>query len=1256
MRSEPACCLLPHQPTPRPAQTQYRQQRQVCLVGCAWRQHQSSADTEERGGHGEAGTRALHVSLKRFARLQKKVGSKVRLYSRPTQKHRFPLALCHRETWPAMEDEGGAISQLGDLALGNILTDLGIASDGSNVPHLVSGGQGQSKAARASQLFERDQIYNDRFEDDEDADVDFGDLPGAAEDDDARAAAEEDKAARDRYYRMGLASLEKSKSKGAVRGEDDDFDEDSSDKDAAGKVDDDRPLVQVKEEPTNETARSTPSSPLVSTPPPSQASAALPQAQPLDVKELWPGFQPGKVLDFTELFTTRPPKRRRMQGRIPEVKGGTRPTPPAPRSTRDELVTPAGPLMTRSHQLARELAEPIDSTMSEERRADLSIRSLVRPQARLNLLSLDDWEERIYWGADEEGDVATNDEWQKPPPVNIQRPYNHELDAGDWVNGIIWGGGAKHKDYTQLILDLNDPEMMLEMRTDEQEKISSLVRMDAPAISSRAMRAAAGLDPFNLSNDRFYEQSKEHRMRSIRQTLGQLELQHSWPATKLQLPFYKTRLTKTEARDFHRPGIQFPSNVPLRFSKVRKEKRRKDESRPRSKKDVSQLLRSTRDLTLKDTSPFVLYEYSEEYPPVMSNLGMGSLLVNYYRKRDARDEHIPKLDLGEGVVLDVQDESPFMKFGSVEPGRTQPTLYNRMVRAPLFRHKAAQTDFLLIRSTTKNEVRYYLRDIRNLFAVGQTYPLVPVPGPHARLVTNALKYRMQLIAYKLLEKSIGERIKIHKIMKYFPDQNELQMRQRMKEFMEYHRRDKDQGFWKLKPDHVPPTEADLQSKLPPEHVCLIEAMQAGQRHLLDAGYTKTAEGYDDENQDESKMDIEQLLAPWITTKNFLHATQGKAMLKLYGEGDPSGRGEAFSFLRVSMKDVFIRAGETEEERMAMQQLEEEKSGHKYNVARQQAVYRSEVQRIWNTQRKALENPIPPEMTMEEREAVAAAAAADDAAANTNERRQHARSLSRAQSLRRDSPSGSQVGTPGAGDDSESAVDSNKVLRIRRFKNARWTTEVVREHSVIHAYIRQRQRIEDERTATEALLPTGDATLDAARRRRLEEEIKSSLKNRDRRLQRKNAKALAEGIPIEGGAQKLLNKTDTKRRCGRCGQVGHMMTNTSCPEYKAAENPANATTMQGIPSTSSSAAAAAGPPGGQRSSMLPGASWYGSSAGGPHSVPQSPMTPLGGGSASFAGTPGTPGGAAAEPSPSAAGDAASPPAGQPSSKIKLKIKR
>ncbi|MCO5588229.1 hypothetical protein L7F22_042184 [Adiantum nelumboides] len=1134
-----------------------------------------------------------------------------------------------------MDDDNGAITQLGDLALGNLLTELGVEANNADVSRLVGGAK-----SRPTQLLEQDQIYNERYADD---DIDLGDLPvdhSSGQQDEEVTTNGSTSYNREKYMRMGLDALSKSKSR--IRGEDDDFDEDA---DAEGEEDEsyDVPLnqqqqsqsIKVKEEPVDVVMQSPPSSPSEPTPPPALAP------QPVDVKQLWPGFEEGAILNFTDLFTSAPRKRRKMIGKVPKIKELREEDIQAYKSTRDLLANEELMPSKRSpsHGLVYQLTATDDLDAERIRKEQHTLQTLTRPNQMLDASALDDWEDRIIW------DDPVKEGEQPQQIVNINRPYNRELDQGDWLEGIIWDVNAPHKDYTQLLLDLNDPEMLLETKSgEEQEKSTSLLRSDAPAVSFRAARAAIGLDPFNLSNDRFYELSKEYRMKSIRQTLGQLELQHARPAVKLQMPFYKTRMSKQEARDFHRPVIHFPSNVPLRFSKVRKEKRKsKDEAKSRSKKDFTQLLKTTRDLTLKDTSSFILYEYTEEYPPVLSNLGMGSLLVNYYRKRDARDEHIPKSDLGETVVLDVSDESPFMKFGSVEPGRVQPTLYNRMIRAPLFRHKAAHNDFLLIRSTTKTEVRYYIRDIRNLFVVGQTYPLVPVPGPHARLVTNALKYRMQLITYKLLQKSIGERIKIHRIMKYFPDQNELQMRQRMKEFMEYHRRDKDQGYWKLKPDHVPPTEEDLQSRLTPEHVCLIEAMQAGQRHLLDAGYSKTAEGYEEENQDESQMDIEQLLAPWITTKNFMHATQGKAMLKLYGEGDPTGRGEAFSFLRVSMKDIFIRAGETEEERMAMQQMEEEKSGHKYNVARQQEVYKSEVQRIWNTQRKSLENPVPPKLTQAELEA-AEAAEAEAAAGQQKEIANNMRAQNRAHSIRGGSPSGSQAGTPRP-DDLESNADIGKVLRIRRYKNGRWNTEIVRETGVIHAYIRQRQRIEDERTATEALLPTGDAALDALRKKRLEDEIKSSLKNRDRRLQRKNAKALAEGLPIEGGAQALLNKTDTKRRCGRCGQIGHMMTNTSCPMFKAAQKDKGIDMgMQGVP-----APGAMGGPGGpgHRPNMLPQTSWFGPSPAA--SVPQSPLTP--GQGFMSPSTPATPG-----PAASPAGGAGSPPAENVGPKLKIKLNR
>jgi transcription initiation factor TFIID subunit 1 len=164
----------------------------------------------------------------------------------------------------------------------------------------------------------------------------------------------------------------------------------------------------------------------------------------------------------------------------------------------------------------------------------------------------------------------------------------------------------------------------------------------------------------------------------------------------------------------------------------------------------------------------------------------------------------------------------------------------------------------------------------------------------------------------------------------------------------------------------------------PEQVVLTESMQVGQRHLQDLGYSQAVE-----DADESNLSIEQQLAPWITTKNFLFATQAKAMLRLHGDGDPTGRGEAFSFIRISMKDIFVKAGEDYEQKLGkysfalgmvslrltnLDTAEAEnrpKSAHRYNVAEQQQIYKSEIERIWKAQFDSLSRKDEPQLTPEE---------------------------------------------------------------------------------------------------------------------------------------------------------------------------------------------------------------------------------------------------------------------------------------------------
>lgn len=65
--------------------------------------------------------------------------------------------------------------------------------------------------------------------------------------------------------------------------------------------------------------------------------------------------------------------------------------------------------------------------------------------------------------------------------------------------------------------------------------------------------------------------------------------------------------------------MQFPTNIEIRFSKVRTAKKKKDKAGRKVGKggNIGEGLHRTGDLTLKDTSNFVLWEYSVRLSPVV---------------------------------------------------------------------------------------------------------------------------------------------------------------------------------------------------------------------------------------------------------------------------------------------------------------------------------------------------------------------------------------------------------------------------------------------------------------------------------------------------------------------------------------------------------------------------------------------------------------------------------------------------------------
>uniref|UniRef100_A0A060T0Y2 ARAD1C19426p n=1 Tax=Blastobotrys adeninivorans TaxID=409370 RepID=A0A060T0Y2_BLAAD len=821
------------------------------------------------------------------------------------------------------------------------------------------------------------------------------------------------------------------------------------------------------------------------------------------LKIYYPDFHRGTILKMNTLFGPKPSKLTLPKPKQPRQCAPTRAALEVEpdqrglfRSTIEKNPTTVANIIRVSERSLKSLYNRRLSASSDDEDNDSEVEAY---NDDLRLAS-------VEWviESDDSGDEEMNGTTTKV--TSIPCDVYDDLDADHFE--INEDDARAHK---KVKLDLNDPKLLFVPETPGQRRTGKQVARLPPS-NERAL-----MQRYNISNDRAYDMLKENYQSNVRSTIGNMHIDHSMVALRLQSPHYKVKLSKTQMRSHHRPTFNVKPNTVIQFHKPKQRKKKKDKG-----KHITQLLAKTTDLTLGDSAPFFMLEYSEEFPLVLSNFGMGSKLINYYRKRTPEDTSRPKLPVGETHVLSVQDRSPLWNFGFVEQGKVLPVLYNRMIRAPIFNHEPKQTDFLLVRTTGGGTgQRYYLRTIPFEFAVGQTLPATAIPGPHSRKVTTASKNRLKMIVYRVLNQNERHRLLVKDISAHFPDQNDMQNRQRLKEFMEYQRAGEDQGYWKVKASEPLPNEESIRAMISPEDIALLEAMQVGQQHLEDAGYGKTV---DDDHDDQDGSSIEEQLAPWNITRNFINATQNKAMLQLHGEGDPTGRGEAFSFLRTSMKGGFRAMGESVNEKLNKSKY----GGHSYNVAVQQKAYNDEIQRIWYAQKKSLQITNEEDLDFDE---------------NENDRDNKV-------SQRDDTPDNH------AGDDDVSLFShnsanpqSNKALRITRFiKDENGTrqrkVEVVTDPNVIRAYVRRRQVIEDAQLAPEEIAPTNDEDRNKRQLKILESELARLQRNQDRRIAR-NAQKANSG---DGKGSKAVKGKSTTRKCATCGAIGHIRTNKSCPLY------------------------------------------------------------------------------------------------------------
>nr|XP_033801418.1 transcription initiation factor TFIID subunit 1 isoform X2 [Geotrypetes seraphini] len=500
---------------------------------------------------------------------------------------------------------------------------------------------------------------------------------------------------------------------------------------------------------------------------------------------------------------------------------------------------------------------------------------------------------------------------------------NEELVYGRWEDNIIWNDQAMDQllDPPILTLDPNDENIILEIPDEKEETTSNSPskenKKESSLKKSRILLGKTGVikeepqqnmsqpevkDPWNLSNDEYYYPKQQ----GLRGTFGGNIIQHSIPAVELRQPFFPTHMGPMKLRQFHRPPLKKysfgalsqpgPHSVQPLLKHIKKKAKMREQERQASGGGEMFFMRTSQDLTGKD-GDLILAEYSEENAPLMMQVGMATKIKNYYKRKPGKDPGAPDCKYGETVYCHT---SPFL--GSLHPGQLLQAFENNLFRSPIYLHKMPETDFLIIRTRQG----YYVRDLVDIFVVGQQCPLFEVPGPNSKRANTHIRDFLQVFIYRLFWKSKDRprRIRMEDIKKAFPSHSESSIRKRLKLCADFKRTGMDSNWWVLKPDFRLPTEEEIRAMVSPEQCCAYYSMISAEQRLKDAGYgEKSFFAPEEENEEDfqMKIDDEVRTAPWNTTRAFIAAMKGKCLLEVTGVADPTGCGEGFSYVKIPNK-------------------------------------------------------------------------------------------------------------------------------------------------------------------------------------------------------------------------------------------------------------------------------------------------------------------------------------------------------------------
>jgi len=467
-----------------------------------------------------------------------------------------------------------------------------------------------------------------------------------------------------------------------------------------------------------------------------------------------------------------------------------------------------------------------------------------------------------------------------------------------------------------------------------------------------------GLQSLDISNDQYYRTRLKLKIKRQQQendspvpigshrniilpVYGSRTIKHSVAAYDLWKAFFPTYLNHQKFMNFHRPKLRHYNTGPQSKSTqtgsyrhvgiknltrhiFKNHQKLKNRVAQAIKKGVSRQevinnflrIRNTKDLTAKCGELF-LFEYSEEYPPVLGQIGMASNIKNYFAPDSSVSGYRPlnisnatnrmsstpeklgstpgKLNLSSSDNLSQEHtlahkfpkqrtsigypeehvkEPPPLYYCPLKPGTRAQMIENNLYRAPIFRHDVPGCDFLVIR--TRNGV--YVRSINNIFTVGQTMPLVQMPPPTERNITKFRCDLSNLHIHKLFSTSDTDppSIKFETLLKLFPDYSRSTLRKRM--FVA----GAEPG--RIKGDYVLQQGTSNYGALPweslcriitPEQYCAIMATLATRERLRELNYTETMIN---PSSNVTEIEPEILAAPWNVSRAITSWMKGQCFL------------------------------------------------------------------------------------------------------------------------------------------------------------------------------------------------------------------------------------------------------------------------------------------------------------------------------------------------------------------------------------------